>query len=140
MVVKTGMFLGERYEILEKIGAGGMSDVYRARDHRLNRDVAVKVLKQEFNADKNFLSFKISFVNSIQLHIALPKLKIKPARRQAHSGHKPDYEVKGELTVNLLHVSNEIENLVGVSNLVVIPRYNLYESICECDTSLCIED
>ena len=56
MVVKIGMFLGERYEILEKIGAGGMSDVYRARDHRLNRDVAVKVLKQEFNADKNFIS------------------------------------------------------------------------------------
>ena len=48
--------MGERYEILEKIGAGGMSDVYRARDHRLNRDVAVKVLKQEFNADKNFIS------------------------------------------------------------------------------------
>ena len=55
-MVKIGMFLGDRYEILEKIGSGGMSDVYRAKDHRLNRDVAVKVLKQEFNADKSFVS------------------------------------------------------------------------------------
>lgn len=55
-MVKIGMFLGDRYEILERIGSGGMSDVYRAKDHRLNRDVAVKVLKQEFNADKSFVS------------------------------------------------------------------------------------
>ncbi len=54
-MVRIGMFLGERYEILEKIGSGGMSDVYRAKDHRLNRDVAVKVLKQEFHADKTFI-------------------------------------------------------------------------------------
>ncbi len=54
-MVKIGMFLGGRYEILEKIGSGGMSDVYRAKDHKLNRDVAVKVLKQEFNSDKSFI-------------------------------------------------------------------------------------
>ncbi len=54
-MVRIGMFLGERYEILEKIGSGGMSDVYRAKDHKLNRDVAVKVLKQEFNSDKTFV-------------------------------------------------------------------------------------
>ena len=53
-MVRAGMFLGDRYEILEKIGSGGMSDVYRAKDHRLNRDVAVKVLKQEFNSDRTF--------------------------------------------------------------------------------------
>lgn len=55
-MVKIGMFLGERYEILEKIGSGGMSDVYRAKDHKLNRDVAVKVLKQEYNSDRSFIS------------------------------------------------------------------------------------
>ena len=55
-MVKIGMFLGERYEILEKIGSGGMSDVYRAKDHKLNRDEAVKVLKQEYNSDRSFIS------------------------------------------------------------------------------------
>lgn len=54
-MVRIGMFLGNRYEILEKIGSGGMSDVYKAKCHKLNRNVAIKVLKQEFNSDKNFI-------------------------------------------------------------------------------------
>ncbi|MCD8069710.1 MAG: protein kinase, partial [Lachnospiraceae bacterium] len=51
-----GMLLGGRYEILEKIGTGGMSDVYKAMDQKLNRNVAVKVLKQEFSENANFVS------------------------------------------------------------------------------------
>ena len=43
-MVKMGMIIGDRYEILEKIGTGGMSDVYKGKDHKLNRFVAVKVL------------------------------------------------------------------------------------------------
>ncbi|MBO4679695.1 MAG: Stk1 family PASTA domain-containing Ser/Thr kinase [Lachnospiraceae bacterium] len=59
-MVKIGMMIGERYEVLEKIGTGGMSDVYKAKDHKLNRFVAVKVLKQEFAENANFVSkFKI---------------------------------------------------------------------------------
>lgn len=55
-MVKIGMMIGNRYEILEKIGTGGMSDVYKAKCHKLNRFVAVKVLKQEFSENENFVS------------------------------------------------------------------------------------
>lgn len=55
-MVKIGMMIGDRYEILEKIGTGGMSDVYKAKCHKLNRLVAIKVLKQEFAENANFVS------------------------------------------------------------------------------------
>ena len=54
-MVRIGMFLGDRYEILEKIGSGGMAEVFKGKDHKLNRFVAVKVLKDEFVEDKNFV-------------------------------------------------------------------------------------
>lgn len=49
-----GKFLDDRYEILDIVGQGGMSVVYRAKCHRLNRMVAVKVLKEEFSRDDEF--------------------------------------------------------------------------------------
>ncbi|HJB90622.1 MAG TPA: Stk1 family PASTA domain-containing Ser/Thr kinase [Candidatus Eisenbergiella merdigallinarum] len=55
-MIRVGMMIGDRYEILERIGTGGMSDVYKAKDHKLNRHVAVKVLKQEFSENTNFVS------------------------------------------------------------------------------------
>ncbi len=55
-MLETGRLIGERYEIKEKIGTGGMADVYKAFDTRLNRMVAIKVLKQEFSEDKSFIT------------------------------------------------------------------------------------
>ena len=50
-----GRMLANRYEILEKIGVGGMATVYKAKCHVLNRFVAVKVLKEEFITDIEFI-------------------------------------------------------------------------------------
>ncbi len=55
-MVNIGMLIADRYEILEKIGTGGMSDVYKAKDHKLNRLVAVKMLKAEFSENADFVS------------------------------------------------------------------------------------
>ena len=55
-MLREGMFIAERYEIIEKIGSGGMSDVYKAKCHTLKRSVAIKVLKSEFSEDKTFVS------------------------------------------------------------------------------------
>jgi len=51
----VGTLLNKRYEILEKIGEGGMAKVYKAKDHLLNRFVAVKVLKDEFTKNAEFV-------------------------------------------------------------------------------------
>ena len=55
-MLREGMFIANRYEILEKIGSGGIADVYKAKCHKLNRYVAVKVLKPEFCEDKTFVA------------------------------------------------------------------------------------
>jgi len=55
MILRPGTYLQNRYEIIEQIGAGGMSEVYKAKDHTLNRFVAIKVLKEEFCSDGTFV-------------------------------------------------------------------------------------
>lgn len=54
-MIKEGVLIGDRYEIMGRIGTGGMADVYKGRDHKLNRYVAIKVLKREFREDELFV-------------------------------------------------------------------------------------
>lgn len=59
-MLKEGIFLGKRYEVLERVGSGGMADVYKSKDHKLNRYVAVKVLKSDYRSDEVFIQKFVS--------------------------------------------------------------------------------
>lgn len=54
-MLELGTMLSGRYEVLKRVGSGGMADVYMAKDHKLNRNVAVKILKSEYVEDEKFL-------------------------------------------------------------------------------------
>ena len=54
-MIKAGMIVGDRYEILDKVGSGGMAEVFKGKDHKLNRFVAVKVLKEEYRENESFV-------------------------------------------------------------------------------------
>ncbi len=56
MMLEPGTLLGDRYEIVEKIGAGGMSIVYKGKCNKLQRFVAIKVLREEFAKDEEFVA------------------------------------------------------------------------------------
>ncbi|MDD4801615.1 MAG: protein kinase [Syntrophomonas sp.] len=64
----NGTILGGRYELIEIIGEGGMSTVYKARDAVLDRIVAVKILKDEFSKDKSFVEkFKTEALSAARI-------------------------------------------------------------------------
>ena len=68
MILQSGMFIEDRYELINKIGSGGMSEVYKARCHKLNRFVAIKFLKPEYCEDENFI---VNFQREAQAAAAL---------------------------------------------------------------------
>ena len=55
-MISPGMMISDRDEIIDRVGSGGMADVYKAKCHRLNRYVAIKVLKQEYSSDAKFVA------------------------------------------------------------------------------------
>lgn len=55
-MIRVGEVIHGRYEIQQRVGMGGMADVYKAMDRKLNRFVAIKVLKAEFCSDKSFVA------------------------------------------------------------------------------------
>ncbi len=84
-MLSIGSYLQERYEILEQIGTGGMSYVYKAQCHKLKRPVAIKVLKEEFASD--------------QVFVEKFKMEAQAAARLAHPNIVNVYDVvdEGEL-------------------------------------------
>jgi len=55
MILETGDLIGERYEVMEKIGTGGMAIVYKAMDKKLSRCITLKVMRAEYAQDEEFL-------------------------------------------------------------------------------------
>lgn len=53
--MRDAVWIGDRYEVLSRVGSGGMADVYKAKDHKLNRFVAIKILKKEYREDAMFV-------------------------------------------------------------------------------------
>ena len=67
-MILEGKILGNRYELIEKVGNGGMATVYRAEDKVLKRNVAVKILKDEFTTDEEFIKrFEIEAQSAARL-------------------------------------------------------------------------
>jgi serine/threonine protein kinase len=55
-MLRAGIIINNRYEIIDLVGSGGMADVYKAKDQKLNRFVAIKVLKSEYSSDRSFVN------------------------------------------------------------------------------------
>lgn len=114
MMLQPGMYLQERYEILEQIGSGGMSEVYRAKCHKLNRLVAIKLLKEEFSQDSNFVS---KF-----------KMEAQSAAGLSHPNIVSVYDVVDEGDLHYI-VMEVIEGITLKSYIVKKGRLGVKESI-----------
>lgn len=114
MMLRSGIFLQDRYEILEPIGSGGMSVVYKAKCHKLNRLVAIKVLKEEFCNDNGFVS---KF-----------KMEAQAAARLSHPNIVSVYDVIDEGSIHYI-VMELIEGITLKSYIRKKGRLEVKESI-----------
>lgn len=114
MMLRPGTFLQDRYEILEQIGSGGMSVVYKAKCHKLNRLVAIKVLKDEFSSDSTFVS---KF-----------KMEAQAAARLSHPNIVSVYDVVDEGRLHYI-VMELIEGITLKSYITKKEKLEIRESI-----------
>ena len=113
-MLRIGMYLQDRYEILERIGSGGMSDVYKARCHKLNRLVAIKVLKDEFSSDSTF--------------VGKFKLEAQAAARLSHPNIVSVYDVADEGSMHYI-VMELIEGITLKSYIAKKGRLEVREAV-----------
>ena len=78
-----GKMLSDRYEIIEEVGSGGMAVVYKAKCHKLNRYVAVKILKEQYREDKEFVA---RFIRESQAAASLSSPNIVSVYDVGHDG------------------------------------------------------
>ena len=76
-----GKILGNRYEIIEKVGNGGMATVYKATDLVLKRYVAVKILRDEFTTDEEFIKFLTELNEVATKYMSIPVTKTSVSRQ-----------------------------------------------------------
>ena len=125
-----GKMLGNRYEILEKIGEGGMANVYKAKCHLLNRLVAVKVLKDEYVNDEEF---NIKFQNEAKSAGSLNQQNIIAIYDVGEDGGYPyivmEY-VDGSNIKDIIHRQGKIdtENVIKYSRQIGLALKEAHEN------------
>jgi serine/threonine-protein kinase len=138
------MILGDRYELLEKIGEGGMAEVYRAKCHKLNRFDAVKVLKREYSFDEEVVDkfkreatavanlsdnnivniYDVGSQNSIY-YIVMEYVKGKTLKEIIHEEFRLNYEKALDFAIQIgkaldcAHRNNIIHRDVKPQNILV---------------------
>ena len=125
-----GKMLGNRYEILEKIGEGGMANVYKAKCHLLNRLVAVKVLKDEYINDEEF---NLKFQNEAKSAGSLNQQNIIAIYDVGEDGGYPyivmEY-VDGSNIKDIIHRQGKIdtENVIKYSRQIGLALKEAHEN------------
>lgn len=118
-MILEGKVLGNRYEIIEKVGNGGMATVYKAEDKVLKRNVAVKILRDEFTTDEEFIKrFEI---------------EAQSAARLVHPNIVSIFDVGVE--ENLYYIVMELIQGKTLKEIIVEDRTTTMEMVCKCSNT-----